>query len=1120
MGFYFFILFLLLISNKNIVRCITPVKELHIGAFFPMEAGSGGWPGGQACLPAIQMAFDDVNMEPDLLPNYALRLHQFNSKCQPGLAAWQLFELLYKPPTKLILLSGCSPVTTMVAEAAHVWNLLVLSYGASSPALSNRARFPTLFRTHPSANMQNPTRVHLFEKFKWKRITILQSVEEVFDSTAKDLEEQCSEKGIRVDRHSFYGDPTDALKAIRRQDARIIVGLFYVTEARRVLCQAYLHGLYGRRFVWFMIGWYSDGWFIPPEDEALNCSRVQMERAAQFHFTTESVMLSRDLQPAISGMTGEQFLDRLRRRISTDPNETGGWPESPLAYDAVWALALMLNCTMGALPSGVSSLEQFTYNSTRIARKMFKCMKNTRFRGVSGQVMFSDQGDRIARTQIEQMQDGKYVVLGFYDSNSQTLEWFRREKFVGSRGPPPDSTRVKQWPITVDFRLYCATMVLMCAGIAFIIALWLFSCRHANRRAFIQSQPHCNRMLLIGSILCLLSLIFLGFPTDVVFRGRPLLRLPSSPGWFSAFCHFRLFLLMFGFTLAYGALFAKIWVAHKLNSAEKRRQMAATYPNNEEDSTSAAQTISVSTAAVLGAGAGHAVASSPWGDSVRTLFAGVVGRQAILSAALRKISQHSSYGNLSEGGGGSAQRRTANINLLVLQIHPSKFYLVIGSMAFVDLVITVFWVGLDPMQRLKIHFTLQDPPVGMRAEDVMLMPILELCQSHRHDIWTVIVLGHKGLLLLLGIFLAYETRHLKPRYLCDLRSTTLAVCNVGMLCLLTGPIIAFFLRNQPNPFFGFVSVTVLTCIFVSLGLVFVPKLLFIYHWPQPTKEEQQQSNPQQIEETTANRTEQLRYQQLMKENAEIKRQIELRNIRIQECRRILEGHITLTNPLNRVKSTASTVRRRQQKQNNALNPNNNNNNVASGHNNNSIDGNIGRGEGNNNQFNVIRPCASAVGLACLVDLEPTTSSVGMDPTTSITLLDPATTSGAEECDGGSAGGGAAAVVELASPLDGGTVRGNAGHNKTAVAGAVGNEEVADRPPVEDDDDDHDGKVDGQGERGAGGEDTGVCSDYEDENEEAAADDGGDDKVELMSTNSDDSSEGGNWGEGAEEEILL
>lgn len=62
-------------------------------------------------------------------------------------------------------------------------------------------------------------------------------MEEVFSSTAKDLEEQCRVGGIQVDRQSFYGDPRDAVKTLVRQDARIIVGLYYVTEARRVLCQ-------------------------------------------------------------------------------------------------------------------------------------------------------------------------------------------------------------------------------------------------------------------------------------------------------------------------------------------------------------------------------------------------------------------------------------------------------------------------------------------------------------------------------------------------------------------------------------------------------------------------------------------------------------------------------------------------------------------------------------------------------------------------------------------------------------------------------------------------------------------------------------------------------------------
>lgn len=59
-----------------------------------------------------------------------------------------------------------------------------LCYGASSPALSDRRRFPTLFRTHPSATVHNPTRIKLMQKFGWSRVAILQQAEEVFISVS------------------------------------------------------------------------------------------------------------------------------------------------------------------------------------------------------------------------------------------------------------------------------------------------------------------------------------------------------------------------------------------------------------------------------------------------------------------------------------------------------------------------------------------------------------------------------------------------------------------------------------------------------------------------------------------------------------------------------------------------------------------------------------------------------------------------------------------------------------------------------------------------------------------------------------------------------------------------
>lgn len=210
-------------------------------------------------------------------------------------------------------------------------------------------------------------RVALFQKFGWKKIAILQSVEEVFTSTAKDLERRCKvayrhhldfaitillksplkEADISVTwRQSFLGDPSDAMANLGRQDPRIIVGLFYETEARRVFCQVilplplmmplllmmphldwqvYKEGLYGRRYVWFLIGWYSDRWYEPVPGEGLNCSADQMREAAALHITTEALMLSDAPTPGPAARTGHDFVDALRERLPKASNETAGW---------------------------------------------------------------------------------------------------------------------------------------------------------------------------------------------------------------------------------------------------------------------------------------------------------------------------------------------------------------------------------------------------------------------------------------------------------------------------------------------------------------------------------------------------------------------------------------------------------------------------------------------------------------------------------------------------------------------------------------------------------------------------------------------------------------------------
>lgn len=49
--------------------------------------------------------------------------------------------------------------------------------------------------------------------------------------------------------------------------------------------------LYGKKYVWFLIGWYADNWF-KIKDPSINCTVEQMTEAVEGHVTTEIVMLN------------------------------------------------------------------------------------------------------------------------------------------------------------------------------------------------------------------------------------------------------------------------------------------------------------------------------------------------------------------------------------------------------------------------------------------------------------------------------------------------------------------------------------------------------------------------------------------------------------------------------------------------------------------------------------------------------------------------------------------------------------------------------------------------------------------------------------------------------------
>ncbi|XP_066967377.1 gamma-aminobutyric acid type B receptor subunit 1 isoform X3 [Macrobrachium rosenbergii] len=740
-------------------------RLLNIGGIFPIM-GSGGWQGGQACQPAAMLALEDVNKRPDLLPGYKLHLAWNDSLCEPGLGAAVMYDLLYNPPTKLMLLGGCSTVCTTIAEAAKMWNLVVLSYGSSSPALADRNRFPTFFRTHPSATVHNPTRIKVMQKYGWSRVAIIQQAEEVFISTVEDLEVRCKEAGIEiVTRQSFLTDPTDAVRNLKRQDARIIVGLFYVVAARRVLCEIYKNNLYGKSYVWFFIGWYEDGWYEQHlEEEGLNCSRQEMRQAAEGHLTTEALMWNKDKEKTISGMTAGDFRLRLNQALIDQGYENQstpvGYQEAPLAYDAIWSVALALNKTMETLKAIGRSIEEFTYTNKFIADELYKAMNATQFLGVSGRVAFSTDGDRIAWTQVEQMVEGRYVKLGYFDVQTDNLTWFNKEQWIAGK-VPQDRTIVRRQLRTVSLGLFISMCTISAVGTIWALFLLIFTFIHRHRRSIHLAHPACNNITLVGIIVCLSSIVLLGLDGQFV-----------SEEQFPAICGLRAWCLSLGFTLAYGAMFSKIWRVHRLTTKTK------------------------------------------------------------IENKVRK------------------------------RVEPWKLYVMVGSFVVVDIIVLSVWQGVDPLQRTLEVFPLEVPKDTV--EDIKIKPELEHCESKHNTLWLGLLYGYKGLLLIFGLFLAYETRSVKLKQINDSRLVGMSIYNVVVLCLITAPV-TLVISAQQDAAFAFVSLAIIFCCFLSMALVFVPKIVEVVRHPGERVESTGDSAPSKEEEE--------RYQKLMQENEDMQRLI-------------------------------------------------------------------------------------------------------------------------------------------------------------------------------------------------------------------------------------------------------
>ncbi|KAK3754479.1 hypothetical protein QZH41_018996, partial [Actinostola sp. cb2023] len=529
--------------------------SIYIGGFVELNTSLGGW-NSAGILPAVELAQRHINEQTNILKGIDLQVDMKDSKCSSAYSIKGLVEHIMSPHTKIAILGpGCSISAQPVADSAHFWNLVQVAYGAGTPRLSDKTRYPLFFRVNSPETIPNLAIVALLKYFKWGKVAIVKEDVSVFNDVNENLHILLRSNNITViSTNSFVNDPTNVVRDLLEKDARIIIALMYEGKCRKLMCAAYKHGLLGNHLLWLLRGWYEYRWWNVSDTA---CTGDELRTAIGNYIGIEEKILSTDDRKTVSGRTPSQLQSLYLAKVKSMSFPRNSY--APYGYDALWTIALALNHSIAILARTNKTLSDFNYQSNDMAAIFTRMVANTSFRGMSGEVEFEKHGDRINNLWIEQLQDDDEVKVGvFYTKRRQTSVDLIKlsQSFVWPGGKIPKSeAEIVETLNKINIKLFITMATMACLGICMACAFLCFNIAYRKNSHIRMSSPDLNNLIIIGSLMCYVCVFLLG---SAAFLDE------TQPSAYRVTCIIRLWLMSCGFTLAFGTMFVKTWRVYKM----------------------------------------------------------------------------------------------------------------------------------------------------------------------------------------------------------------------------------------------------------------------------------------------------------------------------------------------------------------------------------------------------------------------------------------------------------------------------------------------------------------------------------------------------------------------------
>ncbi|XP_031675672.1 gamma-aminobutyric acid type B receptor subunit 2 isoform X3 [Oncorhynchus kisutch] len=536
---------ILVLSWLVVVPSLSQVRHsLPVLWIMPLTDNPGRGNLTASVLPAVQLALDDLSRQQTPLRNYEINFHVIDSECNIAKGLKAYFDAICFGPKYLMIFGGvCPSVTSVIAESLQAWNLVQLSFTATTPVLDDEKKYPNFFRMVTSDNTVNQAVVKILQNYKWRRVgTLTQDVQRISE-IRRDLTKQLSKADVMVAvTESLSTDPCINVKKLKDMDVTIIIGLFDENSASKVFCCAYSLNMFGGRYQWILPGGYQGSWW--EEANSSNCASNNLLTAMEGYITVDFTHLSNRQIKGISGRTPEEYDETYNRELLQRGLVASKF--HGFAYDGVWVMVKALTRVIESVRhrERYDIHRNFTVSSKEIGQMVLDSMKEICFEGVTGQVMFRN-GERMGTIKLSQFQEGREVKIGQYNAEAEELELNHLIKFQGMQ-PPKDRAHSQRWDVSVPLYI----ILLSTTGLAMLMALFFlfFHIKHHNHWVMKKSSPSMNYLIILGTMLACTSVFLYGLDGSLV-----------TDKVFVTLCPIRTYILSVGYTTTFGALFAKTW---------------------------------------------------------------------------------------------------------------------------------------------------------------------------------------------------------------------------------------------------------------------------------------------------------------------------------------------------------------------------------------------------------------------------------------------------------------------------------------------------------------------------------------------------------------------------------